>query len=144
MLKPAFGRHRPGWDPVTDTQGDRRSFPSGHATQAFTIATYTALYLRGHTFARFRDGDELPAYEVATYAGLALAATAVSAERVIHNRHHVTDVVAGAALGTLTSVAFYTYQEHNARRHVRRERSSLTLLPMLDGDTAGVALSGAW
>jgi membrane-associated phospholipid phosphatase len=144
VLKPAFGRHRPGWNPVTDTEGDRRSFPSGHATQAFAIATYTALYLRGHTFARFRDGNELPAYEVVTYAGLAVAATAVSAERVIHHRHHISDVAAGAALGTLTSVVFYHYQEHNARNHVPRERSSLTVLPMLDGDSAGVALSGSW
>lgn len=144
VLKPAFGRHRPGWDPVTDTQGDRRSFPSGHATQAFAIATYTALYLRGHTFARFRDGDEWPAYEIAAYAGLAAAASAVSAERVWHNRHHVSDVVAGGVLGTLSSAAFYYYQEHNVRDHRRRERSQLMVLPMLDGEASGLSLAGGW
>jgi hypothetical protein len=50
-VKLSFGRHRP--DYAEDTS-DNRSFPSGHATQAFAVATYTVLYLRGHGFDQWR------------------------------------------------------------------------------------------
>jgi membrane-associated phospholipid phosphatase len=143
-LKVLVGRHRPTWDPATDLPGDRRSFPSGHSTQAFAIATYANLYLRGHVFDRHRDGSEWPAYELATYGAIYLGAAALAGERVLHDRHHLTDVVVGAALGTATSALFYWYQERRYKNHERKERDSLVVAPFVGAETAGASLSFTW
>ena len=61
------------------------SFPSGHATAAFAVATMQANY---H-----------PKQAIFWYAG----ATVIAASRVKLNRHYTHDVIAGAALGYFTS-----------------------------------------
>ncbi len=105
MLKPVFGRHRPDWSPANADPDESESFPSGHATEAFVIATYTALYLHGHV-----SGDH-----VLGYAGLFGAAGLLGAERVYHHRHHVSDVVVGSLIGAMTSFAIYRYQDARTR-----------------------------
>ena len=60
---------------------DNQSFPSGHATAVFAVATMQAHY---H-----------PKRAVLWYAG----ATAISASRVTLHKHYTVDVLAGAALG---------------------------------------------
>lgn len=60
---------------------DFESFPSGHATAAFTVATMQASY---H-----------PKQAIFWYAG----ATTIAASRVKLDRHYTVDVIAGAALG---------------------------------------------
>ena len=60
---------------------DDKSFPSGHATAAFTVAAMQAHY---H-----------PRQALLWYAG----ATAIGASRVTLDRHYTHDVIAGAALG---------------------------------------------
>lgn len=105
VLKPVFGRHRPDWSPANTDPDESESFPSGHATEAFVIATYTALYLHGHG-----SGDHALAY-----AGLFGAAGLVGAERVYHHRHHVSDVIVGSLIGAMTSFAIYRYQDARAR-----------------------------
>ena len=104
--KSVFGRRRPDWSKDRNTWSSRRAFPSGHATQAFAVATYSILFLRGHVL------DDEPAYwKVAAYGGITLGATLLGAERIYHKRHYLTDVVVGALIGTATSFAFYHYQE---------------------------------
>ena len=61
--------------------GNYESFPSGHATAAFAVATMQAHY---H-----------PKQAVLWYAG----ATTIAASRVKLRRHYTIDVIAGAALG---------------------------------------------
>jgi membrane-associated phospholipid phosphatase len=63
-----------------------RSFPSGHATSSFAVASVIAN--------QYRDSKWIPitAYSVAGLAGLS---------RIYDNKHWLTDVVAGAAIGTL-------------------------------------------
>ena len=102
-VKVIVGRHRPSWSEDTNTPGSRRSFPSGHSTQAWAIATYSALYLRGHVFDKYRGDSVLPWYEALTYGGIAAGAAFVSGERVVHNRHHLSDVVIGGIVGGATS-----------------------------------------
>ena len=64
---------------------DYKSFPSGHATAAFTVAAMQARY---H-----------PKQAIFWYAG----ATAIAASRVTLRRHDTSDVIAGAALGFFTA-----------------------------------------
>lgn len=78
-LKRIVREKRPG----SDTE--RTSFPSGHATAAFAIATMQSHY---H-----------PRQALLWYGG----ATLISYSRVKLNRHYYHDVVAGAAVGYLTS-----------------------------------------
>jgi membrane-associated phospholipid phosphatase len=114
-LKLAFGRRRPDYVLGDLAPNGRSSFPSGHATTAFVVATYSALYLREHVFDRVRDpGLPVVPVEVLAYAGIAAGATVLSLERTYHNRHHAADLLAGGAIGAATSIAFFFYQEHRA------------------------------
>jgi undecaprenyl-diphosphatase len=85
VIKSFFRRVRPVWDdesprPHQLRQPRTSSFPSGHASSAFTAATVLAA------------GDPLwPIY----YA----VAVVVASSRVYVRIHHPSDVVAGAALG---------------------------------------------
>lgn len=72
---------------------DRRSFPSGHATFAFAGAT---------TF-RHEYGHLSPWVTVGGYSLAAL----VAADRVRRDRHYAHDVLAGAAIGTLSTELTY-------------------------------------
>jgi membrane-associated phospholipid phosphatase len=111
-IKVTFGRHRPDYagPGIGRFGGENRSFLSGHSVQAFEIATYSALYLRRHSFDREASGVDRW-WQGAAYAGIFAGAALVAAERVYHRRHHLSDVIAGAALGTVVAAAFFAYQD---------------------------------
>ena len=97
-LKRRFRRWRPcetGLHPLYDVRpleyfaADRFSFPSGHAMNAFAIATAIGL------------GWPL------LLLPLAVAAACVAASRVFLGLHYVTDVVAGALLGSAIGAATF-------------------------------------
>jgi membrane-associated phospholipid phosphatase len=84
-VKGLFRRHRPVWEedrprPHRIRQPATSSFPSGHASAAFTAAGVLS------------QGD--PLWPV--YYGLAVL---VSSSRVYVKMHHASDVIAGAAIG---------------------------------------------
>jgi undecaprenyl-diphosphatase len=91
-VKGLFRRHRPVWEedrprPHRIRQPVTSSFPSGHASAAFTAAGLLS------------EGDSL----WPLYYGLAVV---VSSSRVYTKMHHASDVVAGAAIGVgLAAVA---------------------------------------
>jgi len=86
-LKEATNRTRP--------DGTARSFPSGHATVAFASATV----LQRH----FGWKVGIPAYAVASY---------VAASRVQMQRHYLSDVAFGAALGIVAGRTIPMGQSH--------------------------------
>ncbi|MDB4954024.1 MAG: Membrane-associated phospholipid phosphatase [Myxococcales bacterium] len=135
-FKPLFGRHRPDWSPTSTDPTRNASFPSGHATKAFAIATYSALYLHDHVF-----DDDHPVAHGVVYGALFTGATLLAAERVYHNRHDTSDVVAGALLGSATSLLIYGYQERRASTHRFRD---WMLTPMVDHQATTLSLEGTF
>lgn len=87
-LQAAIGRSRP-WHERGEYDfkafSGRHSLPSGHTAQAFVTASVIA----AHYNAVWAD---ITAYGVASAVGLS---------RMVHDAHHLTDVMAGAAIGTL-------------------------------------------
>ncbi|MDH3734704.1 MAG: phosphatase PAP2 family protein [Gemmatimonadota bacterium] len=95
VLKVGFGRSRPDtgfeedqFDPIA-FEHSKWSFPSGHTSTVFALATTVSLEL----------GDDAPwvpfvAYPIAAWTGVS---------RVLDKKHWLTDVVAGAAVGIFSA-----------------------------------------
>ncbi len=101
------------------------------------------MYLHGHLFSRWRaPGQAFAWWELVPDAALAAGSVWVAVTRVQDNQHNPSDVIAGAAVGTACSVAFYTWQEHRYRAKKRELAGGhqLALMPMLGG--RGLSLSG--
>ena len=116
-LKYAVSRPRPDGS-------NRLSFPSGHTSNAFSWAT-----IANHHYGS-RVG--IPAYLVAGFVG---------ASRLERGAHHLSDVLAGAALGYLVA---RTVLRQNAQPVDRpRGGRKLRFVPSVDaaGRGAGVAVS---
>jgi hypothetical protein len=76
---------------------DDKSFASGHTAQAFATATFMAK----------EYGERSPWYAIGAYG----MATTVGAMRILNNRHWVSDVLAGAGIGILsTNIAYLTHR----------------------------------
>lgn len=80
-IKYAVNRERPN--------GSSNSFPSGHTATAFMGAT-----LLTHEYGRVSIWIPIAAYSVATMTGVM---------RIMNNKHYVSDVVVGAAIGILSA-----------------------------------------
>ena len=111
LLKWSVGRERPNKQSTT-------SFPSGHTSGSFVVAaTMNELYGR-------RIG--IPAYIIAGLVGI---------ERIHDNKHWLTDVLAGAALGTVVGRGFgIVFQDKLAQ-------SGITLVPVIRGKNVHILIS---
>lgn len=104
--------------PRPDT-GERNSFPSGHTATAFAAATFMAK----------EYGQTSKWYSIGAYT----VATGVGVMRMMNNRHWVTDVLAGAAVGILsTNVAYLT---HRYKWGHKRNHAQTLVVPSYDGTT---------
>jgi membrane-associated phospholipid phosphatase len=117
----------------------RRSFPSGHAATSFALATYASLLTGGQLV---WGGSATPARRV---TGIALqtvmlgAAGFVAASRLDDGRHHMSDVVAGAALGIgAANLVYWRHFDATGRRRDRRATGAqVSVVP----SPAGVGLA---
>jgi len=118
LMKVAFGRRRPSQ--TTDTfalGGGGVSFPSGHATQAFAVASVVASH---YDSIWVKAG----AYGLASFVGWS---------RMQDKAHYASDVLAGALIGIVVGKAVVRLHES--------QRFRISASPSLNRGSAGVALT---
>ena len=113
-LKAAIGRERPNGQ-------DQKSFPSGHSSSAFAVATVAE--------AHFGWKGGLPAYTLASL---------VAWSRLQREKHYLSDVLAGATLGYLSGRAVVRV---NSRPLPSGRHVSLSITPVLTRQRRGAALT---
>jgi len=123
ILKVSMGRHRPSAGASsTNFDGfttDQKSFPSGHTSTAFAIATVIA-----------NKYEETPyikpiSYGIASLTGLS---------RINDEKHWASDVFFGAALGYFTSKTILKLHNNKKGQH-------FTIYPRVDSRGGGILLS---
>jgi membrane-associated phospholipid phosphatase len=122
-----IGRERPteGNGAYSFKPFEGRSFPSGHATQAFAVASVIAT-----------SYDETRV-SVAAYGTAALTAWV----RVMRGKHFPTDVVVGAVIGTAVgrSVVHFNKKLRSGEKEPERSGVSLSVVPVLGAGTYGLS-----
>lgn len=120
IIKRAFGRKRPfesNGETVFVPGSAHDSFPSGHATQAFAVASVVAARSKGWII------------PTVAYA----AATIVAMDRVNNRVHFASDVVAGALFGSATG-HFIVHRHRSEKEGVLSKPSaSLDVVPIRNG-----------
>jgi membrane-associated phospholipid phosphatase len=114
LLKKATHRERPDGS-------NSLSFPSGHASSAFALATVAEKH--------FGWKVGVPAY---------LAAGAVGFSRLSNNKHYLTDVLAGATLGVVVGRTVVHKNGEPVGRH-----KTFSLAPVTDAQGTGFGLGGS-
>ena len=117
LLKSVVGRERPELEfvdeiaeeddlspeeieEILEKEDNRRSFPSGHASGSFAYASYLE-----RAIAR-RTGMRGPA-RVVSFSALYAYAGYIGCSRLRNDKHYLSDVVAGAALGVWVGRTWY-------------------------------------
>ena len=98
------------------------SFPSGHTTQAFAVASVIAAHYESM-------------WVKATAFG---AASIVGYARIQRNKHWATDVAAGAVIGTLVGNSVVHFNQSRRSHHVQPK---ISLAPLFDGEMVGIVAS---
>ena len=104
---------------------DFRAFPSGHTSIAFASATVL--------YEEFKDTSPILAY-----SGYAFA-TATGYLRVAKNKHWVSDIVMGSALGIAVTKLVYHF-DYLFAWNPFKQSEKLLITPKLDAEGAGVGL----
>ena len=123
-VKMAVGRERP-------YQSGVRSFPSGHTQTAFAAAEFL--------HQEYKDQSiwiSIGGYGAATFVGIA---------RVYNNKHWVSDVVAGAGIGILSTKAVYWVYPYLRKTFEKKDKSLQTFIfPEYSNGNLSLTLSKAF
>ncbi len=123
-IKIAFSRYRPrDNEDIFNARGytglnNNSSFPSGHTTEAFTVASVIATHYDD-------TWVSVSAYSIAGLVGVA---------RMYKDAHYASDVTASALIGILVGKSIVKYN-HSLRT------KKIALLPILSPDYAGVQIA---
>lgn len=137
VIKIVAGRQRPyvkvgdhaNFDLGGGRKGGRTSFPSGHTTAAFAFASAVATDLH------YWRPDVARIATPILYGG----AAAVGAARIYDDRHWVSDVVLGAAIGTIAGRMITTNARANPDNWIDRQLRAITIAPSGEGMAVGVS-----
>ena len=119
----SFGRERPDSHYSSNRKGVNTSFYSGHANIAFALAVSSG------TVASLRNRSEAPWIWA---GGLALAGF-TSYLRVAADRHYLTDVLAGAAMGSFVGFAIPFFFHSPDEKKSSSNNMQWMILPNDDG-----------
>jgi membrane-associated phospholipid phosphatase len=129
----------PSYDPLCGGYSENASFPSGHV---LTIATAAGLVCVHHRYLPLY-GSELA--DAGACVLLSAATAATGALRMMSDRHFMSDVLAGAAIGFgsgygLPWLLHYRYGKTPEGGSDRR--GAVTLLPLAGPDVLGLSVAG--
>ena len=127
-LKVALGRSRPYVSNDTNphdfkfakgTKSDRQSFPSGHTTTAFAVASSVTAEVH----------RMWPQYQ--WYVGPVMygGATLVGLSRMYHDQHWASDIALGAAVGTFSGLKVVRYTHNHPDNFIDRAILKASIAP---------------
>jgi len=104
---------------------DYQSFPSGHATTAFAVASASS-----DEFAHWLDESHAwGGYKYLVGSVLYGGAGLIAASRVYNNKHWTSDVVTGALVGTFSGLKTVEYNYRHPNNRVERWLVKLQVIP---------------
>ncbi len=127
-IKFATGRSRPNDNGGNDANftftpfSGAASFPSGHTTEAFALASVISAHYEDETWVQYST------FGIAGLVGLA---------RSYHGGHYASDIVAGAMIGTLVGHSVVAY-------NTPQRAGKMVLLPAAGADWVGLRLAGSF
>ncbi len=127
IIKPVAGRWRPNESDgktIFEPFSSHNSFTSGHATQAFAVASVVAMRSEGWVIPTIAYG----------------LATVVACDRINDNVHFASDVIAGALFATATGRFLVNRHRAESIHEPKEPKLSLEVIPISDG----VALRARW
>ncbi|MGC9365206.1 MAG: phosphatase PAP2 family protein, partial [Fidelibacterota bacterium] len=126
ITKNIVGRRRPCFThyPADDRIDAGKSFPSGHTSISFVIASYSSLYALDHFGGENKTGSWI--YAVGSHA----LAAYVGYTRIVDNRHFLSDVIAGGLLGSGVTWLVYEYQQRKLTSAESSNEVSKSLIPV--------------
>ncbi len=135
LAKRNFNRRRPDGS-------DSQSFFSGHTSTAFATSTFLYLEVRDFIAGETRQGRDLPLLSAAQWQAASFGllygwAAYVGYSRIHDNKHYLSDVLVGAASGTLVSYLLYPHQN----RKPSPSRFALGFVPLPRGPAMAVSYS---
>jgi len=119
--KKNIGRERPD-------KSDKQSFPSGHTETAFVAAEFLHQEYKNQSI-----WISIGGYSAATFVGIA---------RIYNNKHWLSDVVAGAGIGILsTKVVYWAYPYFRKKIEKKDQPLQTFILPGYSNGNLTIALS---
>jgi hypothetical protein len=133
LAKRNFNRFRPD-------RSDTQSFFSGHTSTAFATSTFLYLEVRDLIDGQTLQGRNLPLLSPSQWKTVSFGilygwASYVGFSRIHDNKHYLSDVLVGAASGTLVSYLLYPHQDKSPAA----SKMKFGIVPMRNGSSVGLS-----